>query len=108
MNKMSKIILEEIKGLDGGALIADGLDDAIIGYTLNTYAPLRVVYDFDKCVKETVKRDGCTIDEAIEWLEFNTISAFVGESTPIFVKMFREERVSKPKKERRNGKRKKR
>tara|TARA_R100000388_G_scaffold69166_1_gene50032 strand:+ start:646 stop:888 length:243 start_codon:yes stop_codon:yes gene_type:complete len=67
-------------------LKADGFDKAVIGRALN---PVNredvIVYDAYLCMKILVERDGMTEDEAIEYLEFNTIGAFVGESTPIFV-----------------------
>ena len=32
-----------------------------------------------------MKRDGMTYKEAVEWMEFNVVGAWVGETTPIFV-----------------------
>ena len=32
-----------------------------------------------------MERDGMTREEAIEWMEFNVVGAWVGETTPIFV-----------------------
>ena len=67
-------------------LKADGFDKAVIGRALN---PVNhedvIVYDAYRCMKILVERDGMTEDEAIEFLEFNTIGAFVGECTPIFL-----------------------
>ena len=66
-------------------LVADGFDDAILGYS--AYSPGReqlVIYDYWKCI-EILKTEGMTEEEAIEYLEFNTIGAWVGEKTPVFV-----------------------
>lgn len=63
-------------------LKADGFDEAIIGTDWRTG---RIVYSAKKCIKILMKRDRMAFDEAIEFLEFNTFSAYVGEGTPIFV-----------------------
>ena len=43
-----------------------------------------------KTIESCVERDGMTYQEAVEWIEFNTISAYVGENTPIFIETFNE------------------
>lgn len=63
-------------------LKADGFDEAILGTDWRTN---RVVYSIKKCVKILMKRDRMAFDEALEFLEFNTLSAYMGEGTPIFL-----------------------
>lgn len=74
---------EEVKleDLPDGAVIADGLDDAIIGITTRGI----VVYSFDKCIEILMNRDDMGPDEAIEYFYFNIECAYVGEKTPIFI-----------------------
>ena len=66
-------------------LIADGLDDAIIGVTagINPQS-MCVVYDYHKCVDKFIQQ-GKSWVEAIDWMEFNVVNAYVGENTPVFV-----------------------
>lgn len=66
-------------------LIADGLDDAIIDVTagINPQS-MCVVYDYHKCVDIFIQQ-GMSWREAIEWMEFNVVNAYVGENTPVFV-----------------------
>jgi hypothetical protein len=45
------------------------------------------VYSRNECIKIMVK-EGVDEEEAIEYLEFNTFSAYVGEKTPIWVETF--------------------
>ena len=82
--------MKSVKTLDGKdiisdinpeALFADGFDEAIVGYDAN----FTVVYDYSKCMKVLMKRDGMTEHEAHEFMEFNVVSAFVGEFTPLFI-----------------------
>lgn len=46
-------------------------DEALVGVTEDG----RAVYDFDKMVAWLVTTWGITQDEAIEWIEYNTIGA---------------------------------
>ena len=62
-------------------LIADGLDEAIIGASTKDLA----VYDIYKIIAILVARDGMTEEEALEFFEFNIDGSYMGEQTPIFV-----------------------
>jgi hypothetical protein len=68
------------------ALLADGFDDAIIGMAERCSKPALVVYDIEKCVDILVARDGMEWSDALEFLEFNTLGAWVGEMTPLFLR----------------------
>lgn len=78
-------ILERLRGLMPEALLADGFEDAIIGIVEGACRPTVVAYDYQKCVRILVKRDGMDEEEADEFLQFNTVGAYVGEMTPLFV-----------------------
>tara|TARA_R110000796_G_scaffold29001_4_gene78909 strand:+ start:3916 stop:4152 length:237 start_codon:yes stop_codon:yes gene_type:complete len=66
-------------------LKADGFDEALIGIGRRCSQEDVLVYDFDKAVKILVDRDKMAVDEAMEFLEYNTLGAWVGEETPMFV-----------------------
>jgi hypothetical protein len=78
---------EVMSEINPDALLADGLEPAILGYTLNHHSEHVVVYDYDKCVETLVARDGMTPEEADEFLGFNTLGAYVGSQGPIYVKV---------------------
>ena len=65
-------------------LKADGFDSAIVGVDPNT---MRLVYNRDYMVRSLIMKDKMTRDEAIEYLEYNTWNAYVGEKTPIFIEI---------------------
>jgi hypothetical protein len=67
-------------------LKADGFDDALLGVGRKKCSPDSLVYDYEKCVDILMKRDGMTYEEAVEFMEFNVVDAYVGEHTPIFVR----------------------
>ena len=79
-------IRDELAQANPDALYADGLEDALIGYTINTHHAHVAVYSTERCAKVLVERDGMTPEEADEYLEFNTYCAYVGENGPLFVR----------------------
>ena len=58
-------------------------DTAIVGVTDEG----QVVYDFEKMVKHLMENDGITREEAIEFIEYNTIRSlpYFGEEAPIIM-----------------------
>jgi hypothetical protein len=73
---------EDIKDFaDPDAIQWDDFDDAIVG----TDTSGKLVYDVYKMVDVLVSRDGMAEDEAMEYLEFNVLCAYVGELTPTHV-----------------------
>lgn len=78
-------LLEE---LNPDALLADGLEGALVGVTVNHHHAHCAVYDIQKCIEVLVARDGMTHEEADEFLSFNTLGAYVGPNGPLFVRFF--------------------
>ena len=54
--------------LKDGALILDGLDDAIAGVSDEGL----LIYDYDKMVK-VFEKQGMTEGEAVEWIDYNVM-----------------------------------
>jgi len=80
-------LLRELGELNPEALLADGFEDALIGCGQQFTKPPLAVYDWDKCVEVLKTREGMTHEEAIEWMDFNVTGAWMGEHTPLFVKL---------------------
>lgn len=74
--------------LDDGetVTVADGYDDAIIG-TAEVHGTLVAVYDIGKCIDILMLDDKMSYEEAVEYFEYNTLGAYIGDQTPIFVNM---------------------
>jgi len=64
---------------------ADGLEEAIIGVGSRMNMPDVLIYSYNKCVKIFMEKEGWTHEEAIEWMDYNVVGAWVGDTTPIFV-----------------------
>lgn len=74
----------QLAEINPDALTCDGLDEAFVGYTAGVHGTV-AVYDYHKAVEVWMKEHGSTYEEAAEFIDFNTISAYVGKNTPIFV-----------------------
>lgn len=59
-------------------------DKDIVGYTFD-----KVVYDMEKVIEQGIKLHG-SYESSLEWHEFNTFSAGMGEGTPIFMTELKE------------------
>lgn len=79
--------VDELTEMNPEALTADGFDDAAIGFTVSTLHPHVVVYDVEKCAQILIDRDGMSHEDAEEFLSFNTLCCYVGENTPLFVRV---------------------
>lgn len=62
-------------------LLADGFEEAIVGYEITS---MKIIYDYNKMV-EILVRDGLDEIDAIEYLDYNVLGAYVGEKTPIIM-----------------------
>jgi hypothetical protein len=74
-------LLESIAEFNPEALLADGLEDAIVGYDTKG----RVIYSVGNIIDILVERDGMSYEDASEYFSFNIECAYVGEHTPIYM-----------------------
>jgi hypothetical protein len=65
-------------------LMFDGMNDAVIGTTERDGETL-VCYSLKKMTNILMTKDGMTEEEALEFLDYNTLGAYVGKQTPICV-----------------------
>ena len=76
---------------DEEILTAYGFDYALIGVCERAGQPTIAMYDKDKCINLLIERDGMTEEEAEEYFYFNVVGAWVGEYTPCFVTLYKED-----------------
>jgi len=60
------------------------LDEALIGIAVRIGLSV-AAYDYNKLVEVNHKKLGMTLQEAEEWVQVNTMGAYVGENTPVVV-----------------------
>lgn len=75
--------------MDEKVLLADGFEEALIGYATQHSRAL-AVYDREKCIKILIERDEMSEEEAEEFFSFNVAGAYMGEYTPLFFTSFEE------------------
>lgn len=68
------------------ALFADGLDEALVGMAVRCGQPALAVYDYARAVEVFMTRDGMTYEEAVEWMDFNVVGAWMGPHTPVWLR----------------------
>ena len=83
MNRHMKLLMEILA--DEEALLADGFEDALIGYLRGSN--IVAVYDYNLCI-HILMEDNMTYEQAMEYMEYNVVNAYVGEKTPIFISVF--------------------
>ena len=76
---------ERLAAVDEEILMADGLDEAIVGYAERCGSPPIAVYDRAKCVEIIMARDDMSHEDAEEYFEFNVAGSWVGDQTPLFL-----------------------
>ena len=61
----------------------DSFDDALVGISEDN----RAVYDYDLMIEWLMRVDGMTSEEAMEWIDYNTIRSlpYVGDKAPIIM-----------------------
>ncbi len=58
-----------------------GYNDAIVGISRDG----QLVYSIEKLIELTAQQGEMDEMDAIEWLEYNTFSGYLGEKTPIYI-----------------------
>lgn len=80
--------LEQLASENEDALTADGYETCLVGICYQFGRSPVACYDYEKCIALLINRDKMTHEEAIEFFEFNTLGAGMGENTPVFTKLF--------------------
>ena len=80
-----QILADNGYDVDDIVLLKDeSYDSALIAVTDDC----RAVYSYDKMVEWYMNKNGCSAEEAIEWIDFNTLRAipYAGAMAPIVIR----------------------
>jgi hypothetical protein len=84
--RLRQLMCDIADDYDNEFILADSFDAAIVGYaTMCTGSATKVVYDHDKCID--ILRKDMSEEEAIEYMSYNVTGAYIGENTPLFIRM---------------------
>ena len=67
-----------------GVLYMDGYDDCLLGHIERCGSKRLALYDYTKLVIHHM-RDDMTHSEAVEFVEYNQLGAYMGDDTPYFL-----------------------
>ena len=90
--KRFEAVREYLEEVNPEAMLFDGLEDALVGTCDRIGQPTLAAYDYDKCI-EILAKDMTDSDDddpytmAVEYFDFNVIGAYIGESTPVFIRI---------------------
>jgi hypothetical protein len=76
----------EIAKLNYNALLADGFDDALVGYGWINDVWV-ALYDSEKCIEILQERDGVEYLEAADNFAYNVEGSYYGRNTPYFIEV---------------------
>tara|TARA_B110000858_G_scaffold109068_3_gene124632 strand:+ start:549 stop:821 length:273 start_codon:yes stop_codon:yes gene_type:complete len=83
--EIADIELDDVHEMAEGAIILDGLDNAIIGITEEFGMEPRILYSVNK-ILDILSNDGMTNrEEALEYYYYNIVGGHFGERNPIFL-----------------------
>jgi hypothetical protein len=63
----------------------DNIEDAFVGVAERFGMGPVATYDYNNCI-EIYMQDGMTLEEAVEYFNFNVIGLWAGDKTPVFVR----------------------
>lgn len=82
---MNKNIKNLISQKNPKALFAEGFDAALVGSYVKENGEVVAQYNYDKCLEVLMETDNINYEEAIEYMEYNVVSCYVGNHTPVFL-----------------------
>ena len=74
----------DIESYCEGAIMLDGLEEAIIGIVEEFGNSPRILYSRSKILEILQKRDLMTEQEAEEFYDYNILGLYAGEQNPVF------------------------
>ena len=78
-------ISEYLEAMGETALLIDGFDEALIGFSTRINEPMLAAYSWQKMMDILMERDNMDYEEAEEYISFNITGAWVGEQTPLII-----------------------
>jgi hypothetical protein len=63
---------------------ANAYDDAVVGIGERN-GHYFLVYDREAVIRQAMKAEGMSYEDAVEWHKYNTFCAYLGHNTPVFL-----------------------
>jgi hypothetical protein len=82
----SQYFWDELEEINPDAVIFDNLDHCIVGYGSQYTKNTSLIYDYDKMIEHFMFNDGMSYEDADEYVNFNIVGLWAGDSTPIIMR----------------------
>jgi hypothetical protein len=87
MSPLESEIKDRLEEESPEAAFYAGYEDAIIGIAHRFGLPPLVAYNYEKCIDLLMQNQDMNYEDAVEWFTINSLGAWVGEGTPVFIEM---------------------
>ena len=82
MSKKKKKITDDLLAkINPNAVVAQGFDEAYVGYLRRANKPSIALYDYKTCIDILIRDEDYTLDEAIDFMENYILQHDEGDST---------------------------
>jgi len=85
---------ESLAEVNEDAILFDGYEGALVGYSIRFGREPIAIYDYDRCL-EILMAEGegdfdmaMSYEDALDWFCYNTLGCWAGDHTPAFLKRF--------------------
>ena len=85
---------ESLAEVNEDAILFDGYEGALVGYSIRFGREPIAIYDYDRCLDilmtpgEGDFEEGMSYEDAMDWFCYNTLGCWAGDHTPAFLKRF--------------------
>ena len=84
----SKRVYQRLEDINKEAVIAEGFEDAYLGYARRSDKPTIAVYDYERCVEILMETEEWDRDKAVKFMENGVVATWLGDSTPPFMFLY--------------------
>jgi|TARA_R100000458_G_C8277677_1_gene253302 hypothetical protein len=79
-----KEVYRSLEEINKDAVVAEGFEEAYIGYVRRANKPTIAVYDYETCVEILMEQESWTREKAVNFMETGVVATWLGNSTPSF------------------------
>ena len=80
-----KKVYRSLEEINKDAVVAEGFEDAYLGYARRSNKPTVAVYDYERCVEILMETEDWDRERAVDFMENGVVATWLGQSTPVFL-----------------------
>tara|TARA_Y100001938_G_C7893862_1_gene331121 strand:- start:131 stop:415 length:285 start_codon:yes stop_codon:yes gene_type:complete len=79
-----KEVYRSLEEINKDAVVAEGFEEAYLGYVRRSNKPTIAVYDYETCVEILMEQESWDRRKAVNFMETGVVATWLGNSTPCF------------------------